>query len=149
VRTMAQDAFGRALSLGPMRDKPVEDRAIYSLALAVVRERGMAADAGPALEGALEKLSDHLLKCIRDPGDLDRALEFANSVANAAQRDEDLRKADAVDSKARRGRDQEAEQFDAGRRRQAADARPDAAMSPGLASLLAEYPNPSRPIAAR
>ena len=147
ARTVVQDAFSKALSLGPMRDKPVADKDLGRLALEVVRDLGgMAADAGPVLERALEKLSDHLSSLNLDPDDLNEALELANSVANAAQRDEDLAKADAIDAKARRARDAEAaeERSEIERRKQAMDARPSQ-----LDRLLAGVPNPGRPIAAR
>ncbi len=120
--TQAERAFAKALSLH-RPGVPVPFKDVQRLAREVLRgDRPMAMDAGRVLEDALKALEDHLSNVL-DGDDLHHALELANSVANAAQRDEDLRKADAVDG--RRARDAEAEQRGAAdRRRLAADARP-------------------------
>jgi len=86
---------------------------------------------------ALEELEDFLTKVISRQEDLEEALKLAGTLSNAAQKDEDLKEADALD--ARRGRD----------RRQAADRRRIAMDERGsqLTKLLAQFPNPGRPIA--
>ncbi len=123
--------FATALSLA-VRDRPVPYAQAYDLACALVRHRdgsgtGMAMDAGPAMERAFEELQDHLRKCIRDPDDLHKAIGLANSLGNSAQRDEDLRKADAIDARGRRARDADLTRYRQPsdlERRQAEDAGP-------------------------
>jgi hypothetical protein len=77
-----------------------EKARILDVARDIVRRRTsgcLAMDASSASEDALEKLSQFLSTCIRDPEDLARASELANSVASAAERDRELKETASMD----------------------------------------------------
>ncbi len=108
--------FAKALSLA-RPGVPVPYSKVRELAREVLRDElrgamdagGPHVDASRVLEDALRELHDFLAGCL-DGDDLSHAMELANSVSTASERDQQLREAE------QRGA--------ADRGRQAADARP-------------------------
>ncbi len=145
-RTLAEDRFARALSLGPMRDKPVPDKDLRKLALDVLRDGGFrgamdAETAGPAdrvVEDALEEF-EKFLATVLSGDDLRRAQELAVGLTTASERAAQLREAGGADG--RRARDAEAEQRRAMDRRRLAS---DAAATSTLDRVLAGVRKPMR-----
>jgi hypothetical protein len=162
VRTMAQDAFGRALSLGPMRDKPVADKELRKLAMDVLREErsGLAMDATDPLDEALDQLADFLRNLGVDARNRQQIFDLCRQavVASGGQDAEQVGGAELLArSSETRGQPGKPENYFVARESerpdgQAADRRlllAQDARGSELAALLAEYPNPGRLIAAR